>query len=178
MTRVRTAVAALAAALVLTLPAAAPASADQYQPVETVHTERVRVGPYDLTVGFSTWPLHAMRSLDFTFVPDGGITGKSGTLTLVGPPGARNESSRLSRHPRKRDVWGLDIQALNTEGPWTLRFELDGASGRGVGELRGLTVLEQPGPPLLLSWAISVLPLIGVVVFLGVALHRTRLSPA
>ena len=69
-------VAAARAALGATLAVATPALA--YPPVDIVHTEQVTAGPYHLTVGFSTWPIRAMRSLDFTFMPDGGIAGKSG----------------------------------------------------------------------------------------------------
>jgi hypothetical protein len=42
----------LLAICALTLVTAGPAAA--YQPVDIVHTERVRVGPYNLTVGFTT----------------------------------------------------------------------------------------------------------------------------
>ncbi|RBQ18739.1 hypothetical protein DP939_18900 [Spongiactinospora rosea] len=163
--------AALAAGLMFFL-AAPPAAAEEYQPVETVHTERVQVGPYGVTVGFSTWPIRAMRSLDFTFVPDGGITGKRGSFDWVAPTGATAESGKLSRHPRKREVWGLDILALNTEGNWALRFTMDGPQGPATGVLRNLAVLEQPGPPLPLSWGVSVLPLAGIVAFLVIGWRR------
>ncbi|MEU7000086.1 hypothetical protein [Nonomuraea sp. NPDC046570] len=140
--------------------------------MRVVHTERVQAGPYAITVGFSTWPLRALRSLDFSFAVDGGIAGKKGTLTITGPLG--DESEPLARHPRKRDVWGLDIRALMAEGDWGLRFEIDGPQGRGTGELTHLAVLEQPGPPLGLSWSISTLPLLGVVAFVTVAWRRNR----
>ena len=74
---------ALAAVAGLLFATAAPANA--YEPVNIVHTEHVQAGPYSLTVGFSTWPLKAMQSLDFTFIPEGGIEDKSGTLTMLGP---------------------------------------------------------------------------------------------
>ncbi|MEU6645826.1 hypothetical protein ABZ863_25200 [Saccharomonospora sp. NPDC046836] len=158
----------------LAVGSAAPAAAQEYQPVDVVHTERVQAGPYELTVGFSTWPVRAMQSLDFTFSPDGGITGKSGTLTVIGPDGAEGFTAPLARHPRQRDTWGLDIQALEKEGSWTFRFDLDGPEGPGTGELRDLVVLEQPGPPMVLSWSISTIPLLGLGVFLAVALLRDR----
>ena len=92
----------LVVALLLAVLGAVPASA--YAPVDIVHTERVQVGPYGVTVGFSTWPIRAMRSLDFTFMPDGGIAGKSGTLLLQGPDtNGRRRPSPLVRHPRKLD---------------------------------------------------------------------------
>lgn len=148
--------------------------ADAYEPVNIVHTERVQVGPYGLTVGFSTWPLRAEQSLDFTFIPDGGIEGKSGTLATVGPRGGSPRPQQLVRHPRKRDVWGLDVRSLPLEGDWTFRFAVNGPAGSGTGELRGVPVLEQPGPPMGVSWAISTLPLIGLVVLIVVAWRRTR----
>lgn len=167
---IRRTVVAMTTALALLLVVAPPAAA--YEPVRVVHAERVQVGPYAVTVGFSEWPLRAMQSLDFSFVPDGGIAGRSGTLELV-PPGAdEGYLDPLARHPRKLDVWGLDILALDTEGEWTMRFVIDGPQGRGEGVLPRLAVLEQPGPPLALSWAISVLPLVGLLTFLVVAWRR------
>lgn len=147
-----------------------------FDPVNVVHTEQVQVGPYPLTVGFSTWPVKALQSLDFTFVPEGGIAGKSGTLALsvTGEDGP-GRPSPMSRHPRKLDVWGLDILALPIEGDWTFRFAVDGPDGPGTGELV-LPVLEQPGPPMGLSWAISTVPLFGLIALIIVAWRRTRES--
>ncbi|MFI6510470.1 hypothetical protein ACIBCT_22940 [Streptosporangium sp. NPDC050855] len=149
-----------------------------YAPVEVVHTERVQAGPYRLTVGFSTWPLRAMRSLDFTFAPEGGLAGKSGTLAMTGPgmEGTMRGAAPLSRHPRKRDVWGLDIQSLPTAGTWSLTFTVDGPRGRGTGTLDDITVLDQPGPPPALSWAVCALPVVVPAAFLVVAWRRHRPS--
>jgi hypothetical protein len=169
----RRALFALLATIGLLLASAPEAGA--YQPVDVVHTERVQVGPYGLTVGFSTWPLRAMRSLDFTFVPDGGLDGLSGTVrmanTTTGIPG---RVKPLARHPRKRDVWGLDVLSLPTAGDWTFQFTIDGPEGRGTGTLQHLEVLRQPGPPLALSWSITTLPLFALAGFIAVAWRRTR----
>ncbi|MFQ6397451.1 hypothetical protein ACLMAJ_28875 [Nocardia sp. KC 131] len=161
------------AAITLSLVTIAPASA--YAPVDIVHTERIQAGPYGVTVGFSTWPLRAMKSLDFTFLPDGGIADKSGTLRVTGPaikPGRR--AGPLVRHPRKRDSWGLDVKAFDDPGAYRFAFVIDGPLGRGEGALDGVEVLDQPGPPLPLSWTIGTLPLLGLVIFLAVAWRRTR----
>ncbi|EME60260.1 hypothetical protein [Amycolatopsis decaplanina] len=164
---------ALAAAIGL-LFATTPA-ANAYEPVNIVHTERVQVGPYGMTVGFSTWPLRAMQSLDFTFIPDGGIAGKTGTLAFVNPETGRlGRGQPLAKHPRKLEVWGLDIRALQTQGSWTFRFEIEGPAGKGAGELRDLVVLEQPGPPMAVSWSISLIPLIVLAVLIAVAWRRTK----
>ncbi|WP_200302911.1 hypothetical protein [Streptomyces adelaidensis] len=153
----------------------APASA--YAPVGIVHTERVQAGPYTVTVGFSEWPLRAMQSLDFTFAPDGGIAGKSGTLTVDGPGVEANmQENPLSRHPRKRDVWGLDVQALPEPGTWSFTFDIDGRAGHGSGTLRDVPVLEQPGPPLAVSWAVCALPLVGMLTYLTVGWRRNKPS--
>jgi hypothetical protein len=82
-----------------------------------------------------------MALTDFTFAPDGG-----------------SDSDRLSRHPRNRSVWGLDVHSLDVAGMWTLRFEIDGPQGAGTGDL-AIDVLKQPGPALALSWAIGPIPL-------------------
>jgi hypothetical protein len=157
----------------LCLAGATPAIA--YTPVGIVHTERVQAGPYGVTLGFSTWPIRAMRSLDFTFIPDGGIAGKSGTLHLDGPGVQSDEHvTPLVRHPRKLASWGLDVKAFNSPGTYSFGFVIDGPRGRGEGTLRGVKILDQPGPPLALSWVVGSLPFIGLVVFLGVAWRRTR----
>lgn len=171
---------ALAATLFVTAP-----TAQAYEPVDIVHTEQVKVGPYELTVGFSKWPLRATQSLDFTFAPEGGVTGKSGTLSMTGPgqkaggggdAGPGGMSSPLSRHPRKRSVWGLDVQSLSTAGSWSFTFTINGPKGQGTGTLNNITVLEQPGPPLPLSWSVCALPVAGLVTFLTVAWRRHRPS--
>ena len=155
----------------LLLGLAAPASA--YEPVNIVHTEKVQAGPYTLTVGFSTWPVKAMQSLDFTFAPEDGIAGKRGTLALA-REGRVTDKDPLARHPRKREVWGLDIQALPVPGTWTMRFDIEGPAGTGSGELKNLQVMEQPGPPMGLSWGISTIPLFGLIALIAVAWRRTR----
>jgi hypothetical protein len=166
------AVTALVAAA-LSLAAAAPAMAST--PVKIVHTERVQAGPYGVTVGFSVWPIHAMKSLDFTFMPDGGIAGKSGTLLLNGPGiKPQDHVTPLVRHPRKLDSWGLDVKALNAPGAYSFGFAIDGPLGHGQGSLLGVTVLNQPGPPLALSWTVGSLPFLGLVVVLVVAWRRIR----
>jgi hypothetical protein len=166
----RAALALTAAGLMLGL--AAPVSA--YEPVNTVHAERVQAGPYSLTVGFSKWPIRAQQSLDFTFVPDGGVEGRSGTVSMVGPVAVRRPVENMARHPRKREVWGLDIRAVPAPGDWTLKFTVNGPEGQGMGQTRVITVLDQPGPPFALSWAIGTIPLWGMIAMLVVAWRRNR----
>jgi hypothetical protein len=158
---------------VLSLVGAAPAMAST--PVNIVHTEHVQAGPYGVTVGFSTWPIRAMRSLDFTFMPDGGIAGKSGSLIMDGPGiQADKHVTPLVRHPRKLDSWGLDVKALNVPGTYSFGFAIDGPLGHGQGALNGVTVLNQPGPPLPLSWTVGSLPLVGLLVLIVVAWRRVQ----
>jgi hypothetical protein len=160
-------------ATALSLVGAAPAMA--YTPVNIVHTERVQAGPYGVTIGFSNWPIRAMQSLDFAFMPDGGIAGKSGNLLMSGPGiKSADQTTPLVRHPRKYDSWGLDTKAFNVPGTYSYGFAIDGPLGHGQGTLQGVTILNQPGPPLALSWTIGTLPLIGLVVLIGVAWRRTE----
>ncbi|MFD0888264.1 hypothetical protein ACFQ08_27305 [Streptosporangium algeriense] len=166
----RRAVAAVLAAIGLVLVSANPALA--YPPVETVHTERVQAGPYGITVGFSTWPLRAMQSLDFTFTPDDGIAGKRGFIAMT-DSGDEGHRSRLARHPRKREVWGMDTVAMPTEGVWRFALTVEGPAGRGEGVLKDIQVLPQPGPPMALSWSIGTIPLWALIGLLAVAWRRT-----
>ena len=163
----------LVLAAILGVVGAAPALA--YAPVDIVHTEQVQAGPYTVTVGFSTWPIRAMRSLDFTFAPDGGIAGKSGTLLMDGPGIKPDEHvTPLARHPRKLDTWGLDVKALDNPGTYSIGFVINGPQGQGTGTLHGITVLTQPGPPLPLSWAVGSLPFVALIAFLVVVWRRTK----
>ena len=167
--RLRALVAMLCAVAALSIGMAPAAASDPLDYV--VHTEHVQVGPYPVTVGFTVWPLRAMQSLDFTFEPDGGIAGKSGTITAIAPDG-REDADRLSRHPRNREVWGLDVESLPSSGTWTLRFTIDGPQGKGTGDL-AVDVLKQPGPPLALSWLVGLTPLALTLVFSAVVWIRT-----
>jgi hypothetical protein len=145
-----------------------------YAPVTIVHTEQVKVGPDQITVGFSRWPIRAMQSLDFTFDVSGGNRGKSGEVAMVAPDGSLAGESPLSPHPRKREVWGIDVQSLPSEGLWSIRFTVIGPTGKNEGSLTGVTVLSQPGPPFALSWLVAGLPLLLVAACIVVASRRTR----
>ena len=162
-------VAMLCAVTALSIGVAPAAAADPLDYV--VHTEHVQVGHYPVTVGFTVWPLRAMQSLDFTFEPEGGIVGKSGTVMAIAPDG-REDGDRLSRHPRNRDVWGLDVESLDSSGTWTLQFTIDGPQGEGTGDL-AVDVLEKPGPPLVLSWLVGLTPLALTLAFFAVVWIRT-----
>ena len=89
-------------------------------------------------------------------------------------PAGRGGNGPLARHPRKRDVWGLDTQSLSRAGVYSLRFAVDGPQGHGEGTLSGVEVLGQPGPPLALSWTVGVLPLVALVALIVVAWRRVR----
>ncbi|MBB5957965.1 hypothetical protein FHS29_004573 [Saccharothrix tamanrassetensis] len=145
---------ALVLAVLIALLVATPAEA--VPPVEVVHTENVRVGPYAMEVSFSDWPIRAERSLDFVFRPADGIAAHDGRLRIVSPDGTGREA-RLARHPRARDMWGLDIRALPDEGRWRLEFAVSGPRGEGRGGL-DVAVGPRPGPPALLSWTVGLGP--------------------
>lgn len=87
---------------------------------------------------------------------------------------AVSSSSPLVRHPRKLDSWGLDVKSYGAPGSYSFGFAINGPRGHGQGTLTGVTILDQPGPPLALSWTVSSLPVIGLVVFLVIAWRRTR----
>ena len=157
----------------LTLTVVAPANA--YAPVGVVHTEHVKVGPYDVNVGFSAWPIRAMQSLDFTFAPANGISGMTGELLMNGPGIPSDETSKpLVRHPRQLTVWGLDVYAIDTPGTYTIGFHLTGPLGEGTGTTGPITVLAQPGPPIAVSWAACSLPFLALAALIAVGWRRTR----
>jgi hypothetical protein len=149
------------------------AAQGEYTGVPIVHREAVQVGSYGLTVGLSEWPIRSQRSLDIVFMPDGGIDGKGGTVTLVAPSGEEWARRRLVRHPRMRSAWGLDVIALPEQGRWTWRFEVDGPAGRGEGSIP-VTVEERPGPPVLAGWLPIVLAAGTLTVLIAFAWRRVR----
>jgi hypothetical protein len=146
--------AAVAAMLLLITPA--PALAHPSDP----HHETIQAGPYEVTVGFSEWPIRAERSLDITFEPEGGIADKTATIRITDPQGDWYEVGPLGRHPRQRDLWGLDLIALPATGDWTIELTVSGPEGTGAGTLSGIAVGERPGPPLSPMWVIAILPLV------------------
>ncbi|MFN8589974.1 MAG: hypothetical protein U0031_00845 [Thermomicrobiales bacterium] len=143
--------------VLLTLPDQAMAHASE------PHHETLVAGPYTVAVGFSEWPIRAERSIDITFTPDGGIADKTATIEITDPAGEWYEIGPLGRHPRQRDVWGLDLIALPDPGDWTIKLTIDGPLGQGTGTLRGIPVTDRPGPPLWPMWLIAALPLIFLV---------------
>jgi hypothetical protein len=168
--RVRACVVVVSVVGVLAMSGTPTAAADPLDYV--VHTERIQVGPYPMAIGFTVWPLRAMQSLDLTFVPDSGIADKSGIVTQIAPDG-RQASARLARHPRNRAVWGLDVHSFDSAGTWTLRFEIEGPDGTGTANL-AVDALNQPGPPLALSWAIGLIPLMLTLAFFTAVWLRTK----
>jgi hypothetical protein len=154
---------AAAAALLLLAPAAVLAHASD------PHHETIQAGPYEVLVGFSEWPIRAERSLDITFEPEGGIEGKTATIKITDPNGEwdRGGVGPLGRHPRQRELWGLDLIAFPTPGDWTIELTIDGPEGTGTGTLSGIPVGERPGPPPAPMWAIAALPLF-FLIWLGV----------
>lgn len=136
-----------------------PAVATAAEPLPIRHQETIQAGPYAVVVGFSDWPLRAERSVDLTFAPSGGIADKTAILTLT-PPQGEAWNFPVGRHPRQRDVWGLDLIALPDPGAWAIGIAVDGPAGQGSGTLDGVTVEQRPGPPAAPLWLVSVLPLI------------------
>lgn len=160
----RFAVVALAS---LALGGFAPAAAHAQNPAPIVHSDYLRLGPYNLRVSFSDWPLYAGKSLDFTFATDGGIAGRTAKLVMTNPageeylPGPRPPSRLLGRYTKDDTVWGLDTFELPSQGDWHFTVTLTGAQGAASGVLT-VPVGPRPGPPIGLSWVIAVLPLIAV----------------
>jgi hypothetical protein len=61
------------------------------------------------------------------------------------------------------------VKALNAPGTYSFGFAIDGPLGNGQSTLKRVDGINQPGPPLALSWTIGSLPFLGLVVFLVVA---------
>lgn len=176
-----TAVAAMLLALAGPVTGAAPDQsvpdqselAQSGEDLSLVHRERIDADPYTVTVGFTEWPLFDERSLDIVFRPEPGVDQVSGTLTLISPTG-QESTQDLVRHPKMRDAYGLDIFAFYGEGPWTLRLDLQGPDGPGIGTL-DLPIGPRPGPPILIGWIPTWLVL-GLIVS-GVVLAWRRYRP-
>lgn len=143
------------------------------EPLPVVHSEFAQVGPYRMQISFTDWPLLASKSLDFTFLPDGGIAASTGTLAIRDPGGADWDDESLYRYPRARDRWGLDTFALPDQGTWTFDFTVNGPDGKGTGTV-ALPVGPRPGPSLPLSWAVAVFPAIAMIPVFVILFMRGR----
>ncbi|NBE95281.1 hypothetical protein FE391_16890 [Nonomuraea sp. KC401] len=180
----RRVIAAVLAAGAVVLAGAGPAMAAPLQG-EIVHSEVVRMSDHSaITVSFTEWPIHALQSLDFTFEPTGGIDGRAGLVTIVSPSGdrqglkgivlqRRGDSIVLPRHPRAPQVWGLDVVSLPEEGTWQFEFAVEGPGGISTGVLP-IRTIEQPGPPLALSWTVALTPWAPVALLVAMGWRRTR----
>ncbi len=155
-----------------------PSAALAADPVPIVHEEQVAAGPYDLTLGFSKWPLAEGVSFDLIIDPKGGIADKSGTLSMITPSGRATEFDGvpLSRHPRQRESWGLDVvsfQDTGAGGRWTLELVVEGADG--TGEARVVLPYDPlPGPSQNLSWVIAMVPTLLIWSTLVIAWVRVK----
>lgn len=148
-----------------TAPAAVAHEAIPYQ-------EEIMMGPYPMEVWVSDWPIAAERSVDFTFNPEGGIADKSAEIRFLMPDGEVYFDRPLPRHPRNRSVWGIDLIALPVEGPWLIELTVTGPEGTGHGTFGPMNLIEAPGPPPALSWAIGLAPPLLLLTGLGVAAWR------
>jgi hypothetical protein len=141
------------------------------------YQEEIMVGPYPMVVWVSDWPIAAERSVDFTFSPEGGIADKTAEFRLIMPDGEVYRDRPLPRHPRNRSVWGIDLIALPTEGPWLLELTVSGPEGTGHGTFGPMHLIKAPGPPPAVSWAIGLLPPLLLLTGLAVAAWR-RFPPS
>lgn len=161
-----------AAAAMLLFSLATPASVIAH--AGDPHHETIQAGPYEVLVGFSEWPMRAERSLDITFEPTGGIAGKSATIRIIDPEGDVYDGGVLGRHPRQRELWGLDLIALPVSGDWTIELTVSGPQGSGTGVLAAIPVAERPGPPPAPMWLISAVPLFFLIWIGGRGWRRVR----
>jgi hypothetical protein len=147
---------------------------------EVKHSKNIRVGQTNIRMDFSDFPLRHERSLDITFVPNGGIIGKTALINLIGPNKAfiswlnpNRETKPLPRFPRDRSVWGLDSIAMTAEGTWLLELTIEGKTARVP-----LEVLARPaGPTNNQILLIALLPIVGLIVVAArgwLRLHPTR----
>jgi hypothetical protein len=148
-------------------------------PVTLVHTEDIKVGPYNVTVGFSRWPVQADRSFDLTFAVEGGIADKEGTITLQAPTlkdtdDFFNYPFPLSRFPRDRNVWGLDVISFPEQGQWKYTFAIDGPQGRGEGSLDVVFLERPPFLPSVVNWSLAFLPFIALIILITVGWLRVK----
>ncbi len=149
------------------------------QKITLAHTEQVNVGPYNVTIGFSRWPVQAERSFDLIFDVEGGIQDKEGTVTLMAPTlkdtdDYFNYPFPLSRFARDRTVWGFDVIAFPEQGQWQYQFVIDGPQGQGTGSL-DVVFLERPAfLPGLVNWSLGFIPFIALIVLITVSWLRVR----
>ncbi|WP_433260589.1 hypothetical protein ACQPZF_24525 [Actinosynnema sp. CS-041913] len=162
---------------------ATPVATARVESLTIVHSERVPLGHSTLSASFTDWPVKAGRSLDFTFEPEGGIEGRSGTVRAIAPSGKPealgivgldgDADMELQRHPQARHAWGLDVVALPEEGLWRFEFTVHGADGVATGTLP-IAAGPTPGPPMAASWAVGMAPWAVALVVLARRWWRVR----
>ena len=145
-------------------------------PVKVV---KVSAGPYPLTVNLYTYPAHASYALPFSIEPQQAV---NGTLTYdvssVPDPGdvaATPVRAALSPDAKIRN--GIQGTAeITVQGLWDLDIIVNGPQGRGEANVP----IEATAPPPLpqwLGWAIGLIPLYGLTIFLLMQRGRRRNKP-
>ena len=134
------------------------------QPVRVVD---VQAGPYPLRVSLYKDPAEAGFALPFAVAPrQAGLMGL--TYNVVSEPGFQVDATPVRAGLSSDAALPGGIQGaaeLPVSGPWTLRLTVDGPAGRGEATVP-LTVTAPPAIPHWLGWALGLLPLAGLLVFL------------
>ncbi len=151
--------------------------ASPYETWESAHVERVKVGPYDLTIHYTVWPVRAMTNQRFVIEVEGGIAGKSGRWRWLPKPGGEAAATgyrSLRTYPGINNAWVVDIAGMVDPGEWRWLFEINGPLGRSIGWSEWYPVGEPPGFPIWLGWVLGLFPLYGLIWFGLREAGRTR----
>ncbi len=134
------------------------------QPVRVVD---VQAGPYPLRVSLYKDPAEAGFALPFAVAPtQPGVTGL--TYTVVSEPGSDVDATavRAGISPDPAVPAGVQGAAeLTVHGLWTLHLSVNGPAGSGNADIP-ITVTAPPPIPQWLGWALGLLPLGGLLLFL------------
>jgi len=129
---------------------------------------QVQAGPYPLTVSLYTYPAHASYALPFAIAPQHSIRG-SLTYDVTSIPDPSNVPAtpvRASLSPDPNIHNGVQGDAeITVQGSWTLDISVTGSAGPGEAFVP-ITATAPPAIPTWLGWAIGLIPLYGLLVFL------------
>lgn len=136
-------------------------------------TEQVQVGPYQVQVEFSEWPVTAERAVQIILIPEDGIEGFIGGIRFT-PEGHSEHGADAYPYPAIPDALTINHPGLPYDGVWQLEVVLNGPKGVGSGRLQPMTVGPAPSFPKWLGWLMAATPMLVYFGYLGWADHRFR----
>ncbi|GCE28823.1 hypothetical protein KDA_43070 [Dictyobacter alpinus] len=137
---------------------------------------KVNAGKYPLTVNLYTYPAKASYALPFSIEPQQPINGKLSydVTSTPDPSDASATPVRAGLSPDANHPNAIQGTAeITVQGLWTLDISVNGPDGPGEARIP-ITATAPPALPQWLGWAIGLIPIYGLTIFLIAQRRRPK----